>query len=1305
MSKGKLLFSIVLLPLLAIAQVNYVSNNIFQTDYFIENRGQYNYQQEGKHKILYGTEMPFGNVFFHKNGFSIKQKKAKPKRIHEQPEYNFAKAELMENMIHLEWIGADPNCELIQEQKSNHYFSFGPEEYKSYGYKKLTYKNIYPNIDIVYTIEDNQRFHYSILLHKGARVSDIKMKYHNVDVNILEGETSLELQNTVFPVFEYGLKCNKLNQAKDSLPCIYTLSEGEIGFKAQGVGVVKEELEIDPWVASVTTLTGTGNANQKGYDVDYDSDGNLFVYGGGDDNFSFGTLRSKIAKYGITGNLIWTFNCAITSLFWNTSNPYISNFIIDKSNNKIYTGEGWNNSIGARIIRLTSTGIYDNFISSANTQYEECWEFQFNCATGDIIVMGGSTKSNLNAGIINKSSGSLSMSNITGIGPSGLQDILSSCIDNNAQLYAILASNWTPGVNNRIYKLNSAINGNVWNKYSGYRSFTEANNKHFVKNDSIIGTSNGFNALSANNQYLFYYDGKNLKAFRLTNGDTVGYPLSINAHVLMMQGGIESDNCNNIYIGGNNGNVLIYNFDGLNFNFVRQVAINGHSGKSVYDLKANKKNNTLYVSGDGFVAETSFSGCDSALIGFVIVSDCINKAVASVSNSLNGSTFDYVWTDTATNTIVQSKYNTNQVKDTFIGSFGKTYKFSINRNSICLPANITKFISFKPDTTVFRETVATCSFYKIGSKTYTQSGVYRDTIVEFGCPKIVLTTLTIYNKTIDTVRKVLCSGDSMNIKGQFIKLAGVYRDTLMTLKGCDSILVYIITTSSASSNTIQLYDSICPNQSRFFNNQRLTSDGIYTQTLKNIYGCDSNIILNLYVKPFISSTISATICSNNSYTFDGRSLTSPGTYYDTIKRSGQCDSFIVLNLTVNNVSTHTINQTICQGQSVLFGLKTYDKSGTYYDTIKRSGQCDSFVVLNLAVNNGSSNIINQTICQGQSLQVGLNTYDQTGTYTIPLKNSVNCDSIVTLNLTVTNAITHTLNLSICQGQSIQVGNKTFYSTGTYVEKLKNPNNCDSIVTLNLKVNPKYLFIENGATCKGVPYRFYHQNLSSSGVFYQNYNTIHGCDSIYELRLKVTEISGISQSEFCKGDSVKLKNRYVKNSGDYYDTFKLPSGCDSFHLTRVSVKSWPVSQVDTVLCLGDSFVYKSKTYRQPATIEDTFFSNYKTSCHKLHFIYLQFVDCDTINECQRVLIPSGFSPNDDGINDRFAPIILSEQAKILEFYVFNRWGEVVYNYLEDAKGWQGYHRGSEAPAGVYSFQLKYRCKGTQYTRAGNVTLIR
>jgi gliding motility-associated-like protein len=1031
------------------------------------------------------------------------------------------------------------------------------------------------------------------------------MRYNNVDVNLLEGQTSLELLGAVFPVYEFGLKCNKLNQAKDSLPCIYTLSEGEIGFKAQGVDVVKEEMEIDPWVANVTTLTGVGNANQKGYDVDYDSDGNLFVYGGGVSNgYTMSTPSAKIAKYNSAGNIQWTFNCRIDSLNWNTNYGYLSNFIIDKSTNKLYTGEGFNFETGSKIIRLKNTGIYDNFISDTHKKYNECWEFQFDCATSNIIVMGGSNVSNLNAGIINKTTGALKTENITGIASPGGQDILSACIDNSGQLYVIFASGTIQYghnyVSNRIYKVNPAINGNIWNRPSGYYSFHELENRIHAGNS----VSNGFNALSANNKYLFYYDGKNLKAFRLTNGDSVGLPFSIGVHNLLMQGGIESDNCNNVYVGGNNGNVLVYNFDGFIFNFVRQVAINGHSGKSIYDLKANKKNNNLYISGDGFVAETSFTSCDSALIALNFVSNCVNKAVVTVPNSFNGSTFDYIWTDTTTNTIVQSKYNTSQVKDTFLnGSIGKTYKVSINRNSNCLPVNVVRYISFKPDTAVHKDTVFTCGSYTIGNKTYTLSGVYRDTIEEIGCPKIVLTTLTINQIKLDTIRKTLCAGDSINIKGQFVKMSGVYRDTLITLKGCDSILVYIISTSSASANTIQLYD---------------------------------------------------TICSDKSYLFKSKNITSAGTYYDTIKRSGKCDSFVVLNLIVNNASAHTINQTICQGQSV---------------------------------------------------QIGSNTYNSTGTFVITLKNSNNCDSIVTLNLKVNSVTAHTINQTICQGQSVQVGGKIFNSTGTFVEILKDINNCDSIVTLNLKVNPKYFLANKQSICYPKSVNFYGQNYNKSGLYYKKFQTVNGCDSIYELDLRILRIIGIENYEFCKGDSLKILNRYVKTSGDYYDTFKIPSGCDSFHLTKVNVRTWPVQQIDTVLCADDSFIYKNKVYKQAAIISDTIFSNYKTSCHKLKFIYLDFKNCDTLNECNRILIPTGFTPNNDGINEKLSLIVKSEKINIVDFVLYNRWGHIVYNYYDDKEGWNGLYKGDDAPVGVYNYSLKYKCKGQNYTKSGNVTLLR
>lgn len=200
-------------------------------------------------------------------------------------------------------MGSNPNCELLTAMKSNHYFSFGPEEHKSYGYKKLTYKNIYPSIDIVYTIEDNQRFHYSIILHKGAKVSDLKMRYHNAKAKLEENGKAIFIDGMIVPIYEFGLQCNKLNSTRDSLQCSYAYSDNYIAFRIPGYEIVNEDIEIDPWVSNLTTLTGLGIANQVGFDVDYDNNGNLYVYGGGDFVANLNNIKTKIASYNSAGGL------------------------------------------------------------------------------------------------------------------------------------------------------------------------------------------------------------------------------------------------------------------------------------------------------------------------------------------------------------------------------------------------------------------------------------------------------------------------------------------------------------------------------------------------------------------------------------------------------------------------------------------------------------------------------------------------------------------------------------------------------------------------------------------------------------------------------------------------------------------------------------------------------------------------------------------------------------------------------------------------------------------------------------------
>jgi len=91
-----------------------------------------------------------------------------------------------------------------------------------------------------------------------------------------------------------------------------------------------------------------------------------------------------------------------------------------------------------------------------------------------------------------------------------------------------------------------------------------------------------------------------------------------------------------------------------------------------------------------------------------------------------------------------------------------------------------------------------------------------------------------------------------------------------------------------------------------------------------------------------------------------------------------------------------------------------------------------------------------TLCNGQTITVGTNTYTTTGIYTDLFVASNGCDSSVTTNLTVTRYY-KTQNLTLCAGQSVVVGTHNYNVSGTYVDNLFAINGCDSMVTTNLTV--------------------------------------------------------------------------------------------------------------------------------------------------------------------------------------------------------------------------------------------------------------
>jgi gliding motility-associated-like protein len=88
------------------------------------------------------------------------------------------------------------------------------------------------------------------------------------------------------------------------------------------------------------------------------------------------------------------------------------------------------------------------------------------------------------------------------------------------------------------------------------------------------------------------------------------------------------------------------------------------------------------------------------------------------------------------------------------------------------------------------------------------------------------------------------------------------------------------------------------------------------------------------------------------------------------------------------------------------------------------------------------------------------------------------------------------------------------------------------------------------------------------------------------------------------------------------------------------------------------------------------------------------------------IPSGFTPNGDGLNDYLYPLN-AFKAKNLSFKVYNRYGQVIYESSEWHQKWDGRLKGELQPSGTYIWTLDYTHKDTSQTfhLKGTTVLIR
>jgi len=95
----------------------------------------------------------------------------------------------------------------------------------------------------------------------------------------------------------------------------------------------------------------------------------------------------------------------------------------------------------------------------------------------------------------------------------------------------------------------------------------------------------------------------------------------------------------------------------------------------------------------------------------------------------------------------------------------------------------------------------------------------------------------------------------------------------------------------------------------------------------------------------------------------------------------------------------------------------------------------------------------------------------------------------------------------------------------------------------------------------------------------------------------------------------------------------------------------------------------------------------------------------VNYHTNLLLPSAFTPDGDGRNDVFR-VVNANVQRLLEFRVFNRWGQEVFSTTDIRKGWDGTWGGEAQPMGVYQYLIRVGyADQTIETYKGDVTLIR
>ncbi|MEY4141554.1 MAG: hypothetical protein RL110_926, partial [Bacteroidota bacterium] len=221
-----------------------------------------------------------------------------------------------------------------------------------------------------------------------------------------------------------------------------------------------------------------------------------------------------------------------------------------------------------------------------------------------------------------------------------------------------------------------------------------------------------------------------------------------------------------------------------------------------------------------------------------------------------------------------------------------------------------------------------------------------------------------------------------------------------------------------------------------------------------------------------TSSITDTACA--SFTINGTTYSSSGSYVQLLTAANGCDSTLNLHLTILDTNSISLSQTGCDSLNIN-GIDYY-VSGNYNQVLSNLNGCDSTVHLQLSIAPSYTMVDQILACESYTWINGQTYVSDTSGITLYLVSNAGCDSTISLDLDISIPNQDTLIINASSFNSYQVGDSVFTASGTYLIHLYDAHGCDSLIQLNLVIDEAHTSYASEARLNVYP------NPNRNGIF-------------------------------------------------------------------------------------------------------------------------------------------------------------------------------------------------------------------------------